>query len=124
MDPIEQFEIKKLLPLFKIGATEFHFTNSAAFMILAVGLTMLLMLGATAKRELVPGRLQAIAEICYEFVANTIRSTAGEEGMKFFPFVFSLFTIYGCGPTAVLYGLILLLFGIPVYVWQRRRAQG
>src|SRR5215813_2150444 len=92
MDPIEQFEIKKLLPLFKIGATEFHFTNSAAFMILAVGLTMLLMLGATAKRELVPGRLQAIAEICYEFVANTIRSTAGEEGMKFFPFVFSLFT--------------------------------
>lgn len=37
-------------------------------------------------------------------------------------FVFSLFTIYGCGPTAVLYGLMLLLLGIPVYVWQRRRA--
>lgn len=36
-------------------------------------------------------------------------------------FVFSLFTIYGCGPTAVLYGLMLLLLGIPVYVWQRRR---
>jgi arginine:agmatine antiporter len=35
-------------------------------------------------------------------------------------FVFSMFTIYGCGPTAVLYGLILLLLGIPVFVWQRR----
>jgi len=35
-------------------------------------------------------------------------------------FVFSLFTIYGCGPTAVLYGLLLLLLGIPVYAWQRR----
>jgi amino acid transporter len=36
-------------------------------------------------------------------------------------FVFSLFTVYGCGPEAVLYGLMLLLLGIPVYTWQRRR---
>jgi F-type H+-transporting ATPase subunit a len=91
MDPIRQFEITKIFPLFKIGAAEFHFTNSAAFMILAVGLTMLLMLGATAGRHLVPTRLQSVAEICYEFVENTIRSTAGEEGMKFFPFVFTIF---------------------------------
>jgi F-type H+-transporting ATPase subunit a len=39
----------------------------------------------------VPGRLQSIAEISYEFVANTVRSSAGAEGMKFFPFVFTLF---------------------------------
>jgi F-type H+-transporting ATPase subunit a len=91
MDPIRQFEITKIFPLFKVGAAEFHFTNSAAFMILAVGLTMLLMLGATAGRHLVPTRLQSVAEICYEFVENTIRSTAGEEGMKFFPFVFTIF---------------------------------
>jgi arginine:agmatine antiporter len=31
-----------------------------------------------------------------------------------------MFTVYGCGPAPVLYGLILLLCGIPVYVWQRR----
>jgi arginine:agmatine antiporter len=35
-------------------------------------------------------------------------------------FVFAMFTIYGCGAEAVLYGLILLLLGLPVYVWQRR----
>ena len=35
-------------------------------------------------------------------------------------FVFSLFVLYGCGPTAVLYGVMLLLLGIPFYVWQRR----
>jgi F-type H+-transporting ATPase subunit a len=92
-DPIHQFEITKLHehPLFKIGAQEIYLTNSALFMFLAVGLTMLLMLGATSRRSLVPGPFQSIAEISYEFVANTIRSTAGEEGMKFFPFVFSLF---------------------------------
>ena len=35
-------------------------------------------------------------------------------------FAFSMFTVYGCGPEPVLFGLILLLLGIPVYVWQRR----
>jgi arginine:agmatine antiporter len=35
-------------------------------------------------------------------------------------FVFSMFTVYGCGPEPVLYGLVLLLLGIPVFVWQRR----
>jgi APA family basic amino acid/polyamine antiporter len=37
-------------------------------------------------------------------------------------FVFSVFTLYGCGPEAVLYGFMMLVLGIPVYVWQRRRA--
>jgi arginine:agmatine antiporter len=37
-------------------------------------------------------------------------------------FLFSMFTVYGCGPEAVLYGVLLLLLGIPVYVWQQRRA--
>jgi F-type H+-transporting ATPase subunit a len=39
----------------------------------------------------VPGRLQSVAEMSYEFVATTLRNTAGTEGMKFFPLVFSLF---------------------------------
>jgi F-type H+-transporting ATPase subunit a len=50
-----------------------------------------LMIGGSAGRQLVPGRIQSMAELSYEFVANTIRSTAGSEGMKFFPLVFSLF---------------------------------
>ena len=37
-------------------------------------------------------------------------------------FVFSVFTLYGCGAEAVLYGFMMLVLGIPVYVWQRRRA--
>jgi amino acid transporter len=37
-------------------------------------------------------------------------------------FVFAVFTLYGCGANAVLYGTIMLVLGIPVYVWQRRRA--
>src|SRR5205823_4914549 len=52
---------------------------------------LLLMLGATRSRALVPGRMQMVAEMSYDFVASTLRSTAGAEGMKFFPLVFCLF---------------------------------
>jgi F-type H+-transporting ATPase subunit a len=58
---------------------------------LAVALIALLMIGGVSGRQLVPGRFQSVAEIAYEFVASTVRSTAGAEGMKFFPLVFSLF---------------------------------
>jgi F-type H+-transporting ATPase subunit a len=90
-DPIHQFEIQNLIPVLNFGGHEIHFTNSAAYMFLAVALTALLLLGATAGRRLVPTRMQSMAELSYELVADTIRSTAGEDGMRFFPFVFALF---------------------------------
>jgi F-type H+-transporting ATPase subunit a len=91
MDPIHQFQLTPLFRIGKIGPYEIVFTNSALFMLIAVAIIAALMLLPTAGRALVPGRLQSIAEISYEFVANTIRSTVGPEGMMFFPLVFSLF---------------------------------
>jgi F-type H+-transporting ATPase subunit a len=90
-DPIHQFEIKKILNLGTVGGQEIAFTNSALFMGIAVAGISLLMIGATASRALVPGRTQSLAEMSYEFVADMIRSTAGPDGMRFFPFVFTLF---------------------------------
>jgi F-type H+-transporting ATPase subunit a len=90
-DPIHQFNISKIYTLGTIGGHEIAFTNSALFMGIAVTGIAALMVGATAKRSLVPGRMQSLAEMSYEFVANMIRSTAGPDGMRFFPFVFSLF---------------------------------
>src|SRR5204862_428629 len=87
-DPIHQFQINKLFTLGHIGGQEIAFTNSSAYMFAAVAVISLLMLGTG--RQLIPGRMQSIAEISYEFVASTIRSTAGSEGMKFFPLIFSL----------------------------------
>jgi F-type H+-transporting ATPase subunit a len=88
-DPIHQFQIIKLFTIGHIGGQEIAFTNSSAYMFVAVAVISLLMLGTG--RQLIPGRLQSVAELSYEFVANTIRSTAGSEGMKFFPLIFSLF---------------------------------
>ena len=91
MNPIHQFEITNIFTFGKIGGVEIAFTSSAVFMLFAVAVVTLLMIGATSPRAVVPGRLQAVAEMSYEFVADTLRSTAGAEGMKFFPLVFSIF---------------------------------
>ena len=91
VDPIHQFEIKNFWPAFHLGGYEISFTNSALYMFIIVGVVSLLLIGGTARRAVVPGRLQSIAEVSYEFVANTVRSSAGTEGMRFFPFVFTLF---------------------------------
>ncbi len=91
MDPIHQFEIINYFPIVKIGNAEIAFTNSALFMLIAVGIIALLMIGATSSRAIVPGRFQALAEMSYEFIATNLQRSAGTEGMKFLPLVFSLF---------------------------------
>ena len=93
IDPIEQFNIEKIFTIGHIGNQEIAFTNSSAYMFGTVVLISLLMIGGVAGKQLVPSRFQSMAELSYEFVANTIRSTAGTEGMKFFPFVFSIFML-------------------------------
>jgi F-type H+-transporting ATPase subunit a len=91
IEPIHQFNIDNLFTIGHIGDQTIAFTNSSAYMFLSVAVISLLMIGGVAGRQLVPGRIQSMAELSYEFVANTIRSNAGAEGMKFFPLVFSLF---------------------------------
>ncbi|HEY0220135.1 MAG TPA: F0F1 ATP synthase subunit A [Afipia sp.] len=108
-DPIHQFEIHKIFSLGHIGGQEIAFTNSSAYMFAAVGAISLLMIGGSAARGVVPGRFQSLAELTYEFVANTLKSSVGEEGMKFFPFVFSIFTFI---LTANLIGIIPFTFTV------------
>ena len=89
-DPIHQFQINKFFSL-ELGGVDFGFTNSALFMVATVTLVSGFLILATSRRGLVPNRWQSLAEMSYEFIAGTLRSTAGSEGMRFFPFVFSLF---------------------------------
>src|SRR5215212_7055231 len=90
-DPIHQFQINKIFTIGHIGGQEIAFTNSSLYMLIAVGIVATLLIGMTSSRSLVPGRLQSLAELSYEFIATTIRSTTGSEGMKFFPLVFAIF---------------------------------
>jgi F-type H+-transporting ATPase subunit a len=91
IDPIHQFMIQDWAPIFTIHGRQIALTNSAVFMLIIIVLVSALLIGGTAPRAMVPGRLQSVAEMSYEFVANMLKSSAGNEGMKFFPFVFTLF---------------------------------
>jgi F-type H+-transporting ATPase subunit a len=90
IDPIHQFNLSRYVDL-HIGNVDLSFTKAALFMFVVIGAICWLMLYGTSARSLVPGRLQAAAEIVYEFVASTLTGTVGPDGMRFFPFVFSLF---------------------------------
>ena len=88
--PLAQFEIKPLLSL-QVGDLDLSYTNSALFMTISLALASSFLLLATRRSALVPGRWQSMAEISYEFVSNMIRDNVGQEGRKYFPFIFSLF---------------------------------
>jgi len=91
IDPIHQFNIVRLGEPFHIGGVDASFTNASLFMVIVLGLISVLMIIGTSAKAVVPGRIQSLAEMSYEFVANTVRSAAGDAGMRFFPLVFSLF---------------------------------
>jgi F-type H+-transporting ATPase subunit a len=91
-DPIHQFQIHDLAGPIHIGGYDISFTNSALFMgITVAAITGILML-ASSKRELVPGRLQSVGEMWYGMIDNMVTNVLGKEGKPFFPLVFSLFS--------------------------------
>lgn len=98
-NPLEQFEITPWIPI-QIGELDVSFTNSSAFMILAILAASAMMVLSVRKRALVPGRWQLLAELSYGFIAKMLSDTVGKEGKPYFPFVFTLFMF-------VLFGNIL-----------------
>ena len=121
--PLEQFEIKPLVPI-HIGGLDLSFTNSALMMTIAVGAATLFLVGGAARREAVPGCWQSMAEMSYEFVAGMVRDNIGTEGRQYFPFVFSLFMfiLFGNMIGMIPYGFtftshIIVTFGLAALVF-------
>lgn len=88
--PLQQFEIHPIIPL-DLGGVDVSFTNSALYMVITVVLCAAFVILGMRRGAVVPGRMQAAVEISYEFVANLLRDTVGNEGRSYFPFVFTLF---------------------------------
>ena len=85
-----QFEIKKIFD-FELLGHDVSFTNASLLMVIALALITGFLVYAMRKRSLVPSRIQSMAEIVYEYIAGIVKENLGEDGMKFFPWVFSLF---------------------------------
>lgn len=100
IDALDQF---KLTTGFGAVGHAIEFTNSNEMMLLGSALVVFLFIVALRRRELVPGRWQGLAELSYEFVHEMVTDTIGPEGLRFFPFVFTLFAF-------ILMGNVLGLF--------------
>jgi len=112
-DPMKQFEIKKILELPQIAGQDISFTNSSLWMVIGV-FAIIAFFAFTAKGKLIPGRLQSLGEMSYEFIADMVKDTTGPEAMKFFPFVFCLFFFLFAIFTAYLVGKGGLMAGAAI----------
>jgi F-type H+-transporting ATPase subunit a len=88
--PLEQFEIKPIVNIL-IEGVDLSFTNSALWMVITSVVVYWLVVLGTRQHAMVPGRLQSVVEMAYEFVAGLIRENSGKEGMRFFPLIFTMF---------------------------------
>jgi len=87
---MDQFIVK---PLFGEGAVHWYTpTNATLWLLLAVAVIGLVMVVGTSRRAIVPCRSQSIAEMLYGFVHDMIEDVTGHEGVKYFPYVLTLFT--------------------------------
>jgi F-type H+-transporting ATPase subunit a len=96
IEPMNQFLVKKVLPLPPVeipgvGSIDLSITNSVMFLLIAAGLTVLFFM-ISARRQIVPGRMQALAETFYDMVDGTLTGgIIGDRGRPFLPFIFTLF---------------------------------
>jgi F-type H+-transporting ATPase subunit a len=89
IDALGQFRLTTGLG--PLGASV-NFTNSNEAMLGAAAIIVILFAIGLRARAIIPGRVQALVEILYEFIRSMCLDTIGEEGMRYFPLVFTLFT--------------------------------
>ena len=88
--PLDQFEINPLVN-FEVGGVNLAFTNSSVSMVITVLFITLFLTLTVNPRSIVPSRMQLISELCYNFIAQLLNDTVGDQGKRYFPFVFSIF---------------------------------
>lgn len=124
--PLAQFEIAPVswLPPIHIAGYDVSFTNSSLWMVLAIFAIVAFLLPASRKKELVPGRLQSAAEMLVDFVSGTVSDSAGKEGLKYFPIIFTLFVfvlacnLFGMIPTSfTVTSHIIVTFALAAFVF-------
>ena len=90
LDPLHQFQIHKIIPL-SLGSWDISYTNSALWMTIGLSVVCLFFYVSLKQEALVPGRLQASAELTFTFISDMVKTYIGREGLPFFPFIFTLF---------------------------------
>lgn len=88
--PLDQFKVHNLLDI-KVAGIDIAITNSSMFMLIALSLVTAFFMLSMYRYQLVPGRIQALAEIFHNFILEMLNENTEGKGEKFLPFVFGLF---------------------------------
>ena len=88
--PLKQFEIDPISNI-ELGGYNISFTNSSFAMLITVLVITLFLTLTVNTRSIIPSRMQLISELMYNFIAQLLSDTVGDNGKRYFPFVFSLF---------------------------------
>ena len=91
-NPMHQFSVHRIGPEIKIAGIDLSFTNASLFMVISAFTIFVFLSLGTKEKNLIPGKLQLISEMLYNFIAKMISDTAGSKAKPYFPFIFSLFT--------------------------------
>ena len=87
--PMDQFVVK---PLFGDGPLHWYTpSNVTLWMGVAILCVILLLVVGTRGRAIVPSRVQSIAELAYGFVYKMVEDVSGRDGLKYFPYIMTLF---------------------------------
>ena len=93
-NPMHQFKVHKIGPEIEISGIDLSFTNASLFMLISSIVIFLFLLLGTRERKLVPGKMQLISEMLYNFISKMISDTAGKKAKPYFPLIFSLFIYF------------------------------
>jgi F-type H+-transporting ATPase subunit a len=87
--PMDQFIVRPLFGGDTVGL--FTITNVTLWMTLTVLAVSALMVLGSRGRALVPTRVQSVSEVLYSFVYKMVEDVAGHDGVKYFPYIMTLF---------------------------------
>ena len=89
-NPMYQFNVYRIGPEIKIGEIDLSFTNASLFMVIS-SLVILIIFNLGSKKNIIPNKVQLLAELSYSFISKMISDTAGIKAKPYFAFIFSLF---------------------------------
>jgi len=109
VDPLHQFLIHPIISL---------------FMVLTIFCIFIFFYFVLKSPDLLPGRLQMLAELLFSFIRDTVKGSLGKEGMSHFPFIFSIFlfillgNLFGMIPYAFTFtSHIIVTFSLAIVVF-------
>ena len=90
INPLDQFEIKKIIPIDVFGI-DVSFTNFSLFLLMATFLACFIPLLLMLQKNIIPSKKQAFIEHVFEFVSSTIYQFNGTKGFAYFPLILTVF---------------------------------